>query len=253
MTEKGRKRRGNSRFVFFFILILLVLGSITWASYLGLSRAKWLNIKRINIIGNENVASSTIQSMLHEYIGENLVDISAKDIRNQLLKLKRIERVKILRLFPSTLKIKVTERKGFLYVKTRDGDLFPIDDKGMVMEYAVYPSKEDMPIVHTQYQTRQLHAGSVIKDSFLKKVIALQKQIITEKPEFMKSISEYYLDNGLLTIVDAKYGTRVILNQQDLADQIRRYQFVQENGDINRDNILDMRFKNQVIVRAGIQ
>ena len=252
MAENGRKRRGNSRFIFFFILILLVLCSLSWASYQGLRKADWLNIKRFNISGNVNVSSSTIQSMLHEYMGENLVNISSKDIRIQLLKLKRVESVKILRIFPSTLKIKINERKGFLYVKSKDGDLFPIDERGMVMEYAVYPSKEDMPIAHTQYLSRQLHAGSFIKDGFLRRVIALQKNIITARPEFMKSISEYYLDNGNVTIIDAKYGTRVILSQDDLADQIRRYQFVQENGDINRNNILDMRFKNQVVVRVGI-
>jgi cell division protein FtsQ len=169
------------------------------------------------------------------------------------LKLKRIENVRIYRLFPNTLKLKITERKGFVYLKSREGDLFPVDENGMIIEYAVYPSKEDLPIVHSQYPSQQLHAGRVISDAFMKRVIQLQTKIIAEKPDFLKSISEYYLDNGSVVIVDATYGTRVLVSYQDLSDQIRRYQFVQENGDIDRKNILDLRFKNQVIIRPEVR
>lgn len=253
IVEKGRKRRGNSRFIFFFILILLVLGGITWAGYEGLRRASWLNIRKFNVSGNECVSTKTINDLLQDYIGANLVDVSTRSLKKHLLKLKRIEQVKIYRLFPHTLKIKILERKGFLYLKSNEGDLFPLDDKGMIIEYSVYPSKEDLPIIHTQYSSQQLHAGRVINDVFTKRVIQLQKKIITERPEFLKSISEYYMDNGLIVIVDAKYGTRVIVSDQDLSDQIRRYQFVQENGDINRKNILDLRYKNQVIVRPEVR
>lgn len=253
MAEKGRKRRGNSRFIFFFIMILLVLGGLTWASYEGLRRAPWLAISKFSVSGNECISASTINGLLQDYMGANLVDISSKSVRKQLMKIKRIERVSIFRLFPNTLKIKITERKGFVYLMSREGDLFPVDDKSMVIEYAIYPSKEDLPIVHSQYPSQQLHAGRIVNDGFLKRVIKLQKQIIAERPEFLKSISEYYQDNGALVIVDIKYGTRILVNDQDLSDQIRRYQFVQENGDIDRKNILDLRFKNQVIVRPEVR
>jgi cell division protein FtsQ len=253
MTENGRKRRGNSRFIFFFFLIIIVLGCLTWAGYEGLSRVPWLSIKKFSISGNEYISAATINEMLRGYMGANLVDVSSGAIRKQLLKLKRIENVRIYRLFPNTLKLKITERKGFVYLKSKEGDLFPVDENGMIIEYAVYPSKEDLPIVHSQYPSQQLHAGRVISDAFMKRVIQLQTKIIAEKPDFLKSISEYYLDNGSVVIVDATYGTRVLVSYQDLSDQIRRYQFVQENGDIDRKNILDLRFKNQVIIRPEVR
>lgn len=253
MADTGRKRRGNSRFIFFFILILLVLGSLTWAGYEGLRRTPWLTIKKITVVGNDCISASTISDLLQDYIGANLVDVSSKSIRKQLIKLKRIEKVNIVRAYPQTLKIKITERKGFLYLKSREGDLFPIDDQGMIIEYAVYPSKEDMPIVHSQFANQQLHVGRKVNDNFIKRVIKLQKDIIAEKPEFLKSISEYYQDNGAVIIADARYGTRIMVNDQDLSDQIRRYQFVQDNGDIDRNNVLDLRFKNQVIVRPEVK
>jgi len=251
--DKERKRRGNSRFIFFFIVILIGLISLSWISLGQLKKADWLRIRKISVTGNENVSVATIIDLLHRFIGENLVEIKSKEVREQLLKNKRIEKINVIRLYPKTLKVKITERKGFLYVKSCEGDLFPIDEHGMVMEYAVYPSKEDLPIIHTKYQSRQLHVGSKLKDSFLKKVIDLQKQIIVERPDFIKSISEYYLENGQLFIVDTEYGTRILLDDEDLKDQLRRYEFVQENGDVNRKNIFDLRFKNQVIIRPEVQ
>jgi len=253
MVENGRKRRGNSRFIFFFVIILLVLGSLSWAGYKWLRNSDLLIIKNVTITGNENVSTTTIHDLLKEYIGQNLLEISSKEIRKKLLQVKRIEVIKVVRLYPGTLKIKLIERKGFLYLKSIDGDLFPIDEKCMIMEYAVYPSKEDLPIVHSQYPSSQLHVGRVLDDPFLKKVVALQKQIITERPDFIKSISEYYQDSNSVVIVDNEYGTRVILVSQYLNDQLRRYQFVQENGDINRNSIFDLRFKNQVVVRPEVQ
>lgn len=250
--ENSRKRRGNSRFIFFFIVILVVLISLSWISYGELKKVNWLRIRNIRVTGNEHVSVATINDLLHRFMGENLVEISSREVKEQLLKNKRIEKLNVIRLYPKTLKVKIKERKGFLYVKSCDGDLFPIDEHGMVMEYAVYPSKEDLPIIHTKYQSRQLHVGSKLKDPFLKKVIDLQKQIISERPDFLKSISEYYQENGYLFIVDSEYGSRILLNTVNLKDQLRRYEFVQENGDKNRKNIFDLRFKNQVIVRPEV-
>ncbi|MFO7660800.1 MAG: FtsQ-type POTRA domain-containing protein [Candidatus Cloacimonadaceae bacterium] len=253
MPNKTRKRRGNSRFVFFFILILIVLFSGSVFGYHQLRKASWLNLKDIGISGNENVSTTTLLDLLNEYIGVNLLEISAQDISEQLMKIKRIEKVRMVRQYPSTLKIKVTERKGFLYIKSAEGNLFPIDEHGMVMEYAVSPSKEDLPIVHTKFHSNHLHAGTFVKDPLVQRVIDLQKQIIAEKPDFLSSISEYYEHNKHIVIIDAKHGSGILLGTDNLKDQLRRYQFVQENGNINRKNFIDLRFKDQVVVRSEVQ
>lgn len=54
-----------------------------------------------------------------------------------------------------------------------------------------------------------------------------------------------------INIIDARYGTRIIPGETDIANQLRRYQFVQDNGNIARRSIVDLRFDNQVVVKAG--
>ena len=72
-----------------------------------------------------------------------------------------------------------------------------------------------------------------------------------EAPDFLPQISEYYLIDNTINIIDAKTGTRIIPSEEDFATQISRYRFVQENGNINRNSVVDLRFKNQVVVKAG--
>ncbi|HOD17604.1 MAG TPA: FtsQ-type POTRA domain-containing protein [Candidatus Cloacimonadota bacterium] len=253
MIEKGRKRRGNSRFIVYFSLILILLSVAGIFGYRTLCKADWLNIQNIEIIGNENISSQTLRTILQPYAETNLLALSSHEVKDDLYKIKRIADIKVIKLFPSTLKVKITERKGFLYLLSREGDLFPVDEQGMVIEYSFSPSQEDLPIVHTSYSSKQLHAGKIVKDNFLNRVYALQKQIISEQPDFVKSVSEYYKQGDLIVIIDARYGTRIILGDQNIKDQLRRYQFVRENSSIERDKILDLRFKDQIIVRREVE
>ncbi len=250
--SSGRKRRGNSRFLVFFVVILCVLAILGWAGYNWLSKASWLSIRTLRVEGNNTVSTATITHLLNGYVGRNLLALPAGEIRGQLLKIKRIRSARVRRIYPGTLKVLVREREGFLYVKSREGDLFPIDEQAMVMEYAVFTSREDLPIVHTQIHSSQLQVGKVVNDKFLNRVLALQKEIRREKPEFLKSVSEYYSEKDQIILVDAQYGSRILLGSEGLKDQLRRYQFVQENGVVDRRDIFDMRFKNQVVVRQEV-
>jgi hypothetical protein len=58
------------------------------------------------------------------------------------------------------------------------------------------------------------------------------------------------IDNTI-NIIDARYGTRIIPGEDNMATQLRRYQFVQDNGNISRKSVVDLRFDNQVVVKAG--
>jgi len=253
MTENCRKRRGHSRFVVFFVLILLFLCGLTYFGYKWLCVQPWLNIKTINIVGNDNVSNESIQTLMRSFENMNLVQVSSKNIRKQILKIIRIEKVGIVRIYPRTLKIKISERKGFLYLKSGEGDLYPINRDRLIMEHSIYPSREDLPIVHTQIPNKSLVVGRIVEDDFLRKVINLQNRILKEKPDFLNNVSEYYESNGAILIVDSRFGSRILLGSHCLDEQLRRYQFVQENNDVNRQSLFDLRFKDQIVVRQEVQ
>jgi cell division septal protein FtsQ len=52
-------------------------------------------------------------------------------------------------------------------------------------------------------------------------------------------------------MIDSRLGTRIIPSPENLAKQLKRYQFVQDNGNINPHSVVDLRYSNQVVVKAG--
>jgi hypothetical protein len=90
-----------------------------------------------------------------------------------------------------------------------------------------------------------------MKKRDISRILALHLKIMKKAPEYLAIISEYYMIDDTINIVDARYGTRIIPSEDDIAAQLKRYQFVQDNGNINRRSLVDLRFKNQVVIKAG--
>ena len=251
MKTQNRKRRGNSRYFLFFVLILIALTGVGYGVYAILAHVPWFNLKTVKIEGNIAVSDSLIQSITDPYLGHNLFSIPKRDLRKQVLKFARIKEVKIKRRLFNTLSISILERKGFLYLNSLDGDLFPIDENGIVLEKYDKISSENLPMMNVLLESKRFIAGHRISNKPIKKVLELHKAIIREAPEFVQNISEYYTVNETVYIIDARNGIRMIPSAENIAKQLSRYEFVQDNGNVAKKSILDLRFNNQVVVKAG--
>ncbi len=251
MTKRERKRRGNSRYYLFFIVTLIILGIIGVGFWYALTSVNFLDLKKITISGNTAIPDSLILKIAKPYLGVNLVALSRSDIKKSLLKLSRVKEVKLRKKLLHTLDIQITERKGFIYLKSLEGDLFPLDSEGVVLARYTPVYLEDLPVYSTYISNSQIKAGKKLVNPKLARILNLQKRIQKEAPDFLPNVSEYYLIDNTVNIVDAKRGTRIIPSDEDLARQFARYLFVQENGNIKTQSLVDLRYKNQVVVKAG--
>ncbi len=248
---RDRKRRGNSRYYLFFTLSLAGVIALVIGAWYALRHLPFLELQQIEISGNTAIPDSLIARHCEDQLGHNLFKIPVKKLRQDILKISRVKELKIRRQLLSTLKIKIKEREGVLYVKSQEGRLYPIDSEGIVMERYTPSYQEDIPIYSSYYKDAQLKAGNKLIKSDISRILALHLKIMQEAPEFLAIISEYYMIDDTINIVDARYGTRIIPSQEDIAAQLKRYQFVQDNGNINRRSVVDLRFENQVVVKAG--
>ncbi|MCB5258497.1 MAG: FtsQ-type POTRA domain-containing protein [Candidatus Cloacimonadaceae bacterium] len=246
-----RKRRGHSRYFIYFILILIGLAAIVYGTYYLLSTVDWFNIEQIQITGNATVSDSLLLQATQNFMGKNLFSISNDEVVSKIKKYSRIKDVKLRRRLFHTLNIIVTERKSCLYVKSLEGDLFPIDEEGVVLEKYGSVYKENLPVVNLLINNAALHPGKTIKNASLDCILALHHQIMKESPEFISNISEYYTINNTVYIIDARNGLRLIPSNKNLARQLSRYEFVKDNGNVSNNAILDLRFDNQVVVKSG--
>ncbi len=247
----SRKRRGSSRYYLFFLICLVALGALGTGMYLLLLNVSWFDLREVQLQGNVSVADSLIHNITRPYLGQNLLRISKRGISGEVLEFARIKNVKIRRRLLHTLSIQILERKGLIYLKSTSGDLFPIDEEAVVLERYGSVYTEDLPILSTYLDNSGLKAGTQLDKPYIKSALQLHKRIQKEAADFLPLVSEYYVIDSLVYIVDARYGTRIIPSTQNLAKQFKRYQFVQDNGNINRNSVVDLRFDNQVVVKAG--
>jgi len=248
---KNRKRRGNSRYFLFFLLALFLLTGLGFLSWYALTHVGLFALQQVVVTGNTAIPDSLIQTVATPYLGANLLAIPGRELKAKINRFSRVKEVKLHKRLLHTLKIDLVERKGMLYIKTLEGDLFPVDSEGIILAKYSTIYTEDLPIFSTYFSSNQLKAGVRLKKPALTRILALHKRIMKEAPGFVPYVSEYYLIDNTVNIVDAVHGTRIIPSEDDLARQLKRYLFVQENGNINRKGIVDLRFKNQVVVKAG--
>ncbi len=248
---KERKRRGNSRYYLYFSLCLLGVIALGIGFWYALRHLPFLEVKSISVSGNTAVPDSLILNHCNTYLGTNLFKVPKKSIHRELGKISRIKELKIKRQLLNKLKIEITERQGILYVKSFEGMLFPIDAEAVVLERYTPVYREDIPIYSSYYKNSQLKPGMKLAKTDLARILKTHLRIIQEAGDYLPIISEYYMIDDTINIIDARYGTRIIPGEDHFADQLRRYQFVQDNGNISRRSVVDLRYDNQVVVKAG--
>lgn len=248
---KTRKRRGSSRYYLYFVFSLLGIALLGIGIYFLMINVPYFNLKQVQFNGNAAVSDSLLAKLTNPCKGQNLLAISKSELRARLSTFARIKGVRIRRRLPSTLLIQITERKGMLYLKSTDGDLFPIDEDCIALEKYGNVYNEDLPVVSTYLSSKQLKSGAKLNKPDLSLILQAHKQILKEAPHFAAHISEYYVVDNTVYLIDAKQGTRIIPSRENLSKQFQRYQFVQDNGNINPHSVVDLRFDNQVVVKAG--
>ena len=104
------------------------------------------NIKKIEIVNNQILDGSEIKKDLIFLYKENIFSINEKEIKERIEKNNFIESFEIKKIYPSSIKIKIFEKKpiAILYDKK---EKFFYTDKGDVIKYLKIEEFENLPTV----------------------------------------------------------------------------------------------------------
>jgi len=253
MSSLDRKRRGHSRYYAYFILALVLLTFIGGGVYYLLRSLSIFDVRNIEVSGNHAVSDSMIQHITQKYLGQNLIAVSSRQLKKDVLSLSRVKGVIVKKKLMHTLSIAIVERMGAIYVKSMEGDLFPVDEDAIVLTGYGKVYSEDLPVMSTFFSSKQLKPGIKLKSKELTKVLAFHKRLSHEASDVLPRVSEYYVVDNTIYMIDANTGMRIIPGDEDLSAQLRRYIFVLENGNIGNHKLLDLRYNKQVVVKADTQ
>ena len=213
------------------------------------SSFSFLNIDRIEIVGNKNLEEEFLVNLATSFIGQNLFRIKSSEVRQKYENIFRVEKIKIGRKIPDVLKIKFTERIGLFYLKSKQGDLFPIDDQKLVLENDILYPGENLPVIHTDISGTDIEVGITVVDETVDQVYEFYNQILDSDPEFLGRISEFYIKDNDLYLTELYKGYTILFGKNDIAEKYNRFSFLEKNREFNQGEIVDLRFKDKLIVR----
>lgn len=249
MTKRRKKVRGNSRYFIYWTLIILVLYVSFNTAFKYLKNTDLFKVTRIEIRGTKFLNPEFLHSVSQSYYGKNIFDINNQEIENLYTNVIRVKTVKCRKRFPSKLTISITERTGVFFIRNTAGEFFPVDYDRVVLDKADSYLKEDLPFVNLSISREKLVPGNVIEDVNLEYVFQVYDELIKHQPSIISDISEFYFRSSLLHFVDIETGSRVIIGEDEIASQIKRFLFLRQNQGFEKQSFVDLRFPNQIIVR----
>jgi len=105
-----------------------------------------LNIQRIEIINNHYIEEEEIQKKLNFLYNQSLFSLDTKKIKDDLMKDQFIDSFSIKKIYPSTLKIIIVEKKPLaIFIKKKQK--FYITEKGEIISYKDIKYQKKLPTV----------------------------------------------------------------------------------------------------------
>jgi len=233
--------------------ILLILVFITFSiayhyTHVALKNANFTHLKKIKISGNTHLSTSFLQTIATPFINESIYDIDLQDVTLRYSAISRIKDVKAKTVFPHTLKITVSERKGLFYIKDTTGEYYPIDDEMIVLDKADWYTSEDLPLINYPLPKDTIIKGNKIENKHITDIYNVYEQMKNSNHDILAEISEFYFKNSDIHFIDSISGCRVIINPQNIATQISRFIFIRNNQAIDKNSTVDLRFETHVII-----
>ena len=127
-NSKKKKKSRMSKIVKFFMLLILIIGTIIFAMV-----SPIFNIEEINVEGNYKVTKNTVISLSDIKEGTNIFRYSKDRISEKIKTNQYINSVNIERQLPNTINIKVEERTVAYQIKVMESYIY-VDSNGYILE-----------------------------------------------------------------------------------------------------------------------
>ena len=246
-----RKKKKLKRIIKWTTLFLLIIGGIVFALV-----SPIFNIKDIQVINNNQIATETIISLSQLQVGQNLFKFNKNKVEKEIKTNPYIESVNIKRKIPDKIEITIEERNKNYNVEFLNGYAY-INNQGYILE--ISEQKLDLPTIQgISTQAEQIVEGNRLNTEDLGKLgSVIQIMNICKNYELDKKISAIditnknnyiiYMDEEKKTIYlgdDSNLSTKMLYIPTILKENEGKEGTIYVNGDIN--NNFKPRFREKV-------
>lgn len=227
------------------ILCISITGVSAYLMRFGLSKWSYLNMEDSEVTGTISINPNLIHLALSEFKGENIYLLPDEKIANKILHIPQIKDIRIGRIFPSTLKVRVNERIPIAVVSTLNSEHYLIDDEGVLIDLVYNFTEFDLPCF-SNISTNNLTPGDKIEDKNFQTLLVVFHKIQNSYPEFLMTLNEIYFDNDDVILTEQNRGVRFILGDRDFDERLEKLVFAYRNFGVATYSEIDVRFSDPV-------
>ena len=188
-------------------------------------------IKKIEFINNKIIENNDLLNKLDFLFQENLFLVNKKIIINSLAEFDLILSAKIKKIYPSTLRIIIQEKK-LIAIVVKDNKKFYMDDGGNLIKFFSPKKYKSLPNIFGNTEKFYLFYKSLIKINFN----------ITEIDSY------YYFDSNRWDIL-MKNKDLIKLPSYNYEQSLTNYKKIKSDLNFANYKIFDYRIKDQLILK----
>ncbi len=174
--KRVRRHRRNRKIMLFLFLFAMLLGVMFFAP--------WFKINKITVEGTSHVTEQSVISASTIGYGRNVFRTSIKKATRGIKALPYVGEVKIVRKFPATIKITVTECSVYGYIKLKNAYVY-IDKNGKMLEQSNRPPADSVPAIE-KFNLEKYEPGGEFKSKD------------PGKEQYIKDLFSIFAQNGMI-------------------------------------------------------
>ena len=211
-------------------------------------------LKAVKIQGNRFVAKEDIFELAGIDFSKDIFEVNTGEIEKRILKHGMIEKVSVTRFLPSALKIKVKERN--LLAVISGSELSAVDITGKILSQFPVESIYDLPaITGFHFHTDSTGKRSPDHPELVQRAINILAKLKTHDLVIYHELSDlHYSQNQGFIFYLKKKNIPVILGLEDYSQKLQYfltiYHYLQDNNKLETVKLIDLRFKDQVVVKS---
>lgn len=178
---KKRKSIFSSRFFWFGILILILIGGLFYLAIF----SSIFQIREIKISGNQKVSSEILENLIREKISQRVLFFSSQSIflthfnkinKTILEKFPQIAKVNLKRKFFDKLIVEIKERK-LVAIFSHNENLFSLDREGVIFEQIEEPESKLLKVKNLTLKKNPKLGEKVIKEEILGQILEINSKL----------------------------------------------------------------------------
>lgn len=209
--EEKKKKVKQRRYLRIFIVLLIVVAVVF--ALKRLTTVDVFTIKNVSVIGVSRLTEEEILDLAKISSKESIFSVNSKEIEKKIASSPWIKDAKIVKSFPSSIKIEIEEEQPILTVKNQDG-YWLVSDEGIALEQSK-KSPDKFPLF-TLEKDLIVELGYKIKN---KKMLSLIKIYNSMEPNVKTRIKSASMSGEDLYFIDEKDIQIVYGDDSDLEEK----------------------------------